>query len=375
MLRALATLDDTLPDRVERRREMTPPEDAAVARRSAGAGLRYSSDSDPGYGHRQRGKRRWYVDEAGRRLRDPAELERIESLAIPPAWTDVWISPDPRGHIQAVGRDARGRKQYRYHPEWRRQRDVEKYQRMVRLARRLPRIRGAVERELSRPGLPREKVLALVVRLLELTHLRVGGEEYRRLNRSFGLTTMRRRQASVSGSQIRFRFKGKGGKLHDVSIRDRRLARLMRKVGDLPGQRLFEYVDDAGERHAVRSEDVNAYLRDIAGADVTAKDFRTWAGTLTAFRVLLREPPSDAPSERRRRAKRALERAADALGNTAAVTRGSYVDPELLGAWEEGDLARLRLPDAESPVGRPGEVDSPEEEAALLRLLARRHSS
>lgn len=336
--------------------------------------LHYSSDQDPGYGRRVRGKRRWYVDEAGDRLDDPAEVERIEALAIPPAWTDVWISADPRAHIQAVGRDARGRKQYRYHPEWRRQRDADKYQRMVRLARRLPRIREAVERDLSRPGLPREKVLALVVRLLELTHLRVGGEEYRRLNESYGLATMRRGQADVSGSRVRFRFRGKGGKLHDVGIRDRRLARLMRKVQDLPGQRLFEYTDDEGEQRAVSSEDVNEYIRQISGTDVTAKDFRTWAGTLTAFRALLQEPPSEKESVRRRRAKRALDRAAEALGNTTTVTRTSYVDPEVLEAWEEGDLERLRLPHAESPPGPGNDVATPEEEAALLRLLRRRRS-
>lgn len=336
--------------------------------------LRYSSDRDTGYRRRGKGKRTWYVDDAGARLSDPAEIERIGSLAIPPAWTDVWVSADARGHVQAVGRDARGRKQYRYHPEWKRQRDAVKYERMVRLARRLPRIREAVERDLRRPGLPREKVLALVVRLLELTHLRVGGEAYRRLNQSYGLTTMRRRQASVSGSQVRFRFTGKGGKLHDVGIRDRRLARLVRQVQDLPGQRLFEYTDDEGERRALSSEDVNEYIREVSGADVTAKDFRTWAGTLTAFRALLHEPPSDRESVRRRRAKRALERAAEALGNSTAVTRSSYVDPELLEAWEDGDLDRLRLPDAAPPVGRPGDMASPEEEAALLRLLQRRRS-
>jgi DNA topoisomerase I len=315
-----------------------------------------------------------YIDDAGQELEDPAELERIASLAIPPAWTDVWICADPDGHIQAVGRDARGRKQYRYHPEWRRRRDVDKYERMVLLARRLPRIREAVDRDLSRPGLPREKVLALVVRLLELTHLRVGGEAYMRLNRSYGLTTMRRRQATVSGSRIRFRFKGKSGKLHDVGIRDRRLARLMRKVQDLPGQRLFEYTDESGDRSAVSSEDVNVYLRQVSGADLTAKDFRTWAGTLTAFRALLHEKTSEHESVRRRRAKRALQLAADVLGNTASVTRASYVHPDVLDAWQEGELERMRVPDSEPPIGLPGDVASAGEEAALLRLLERRRS-
>lgn len=334
--------------------------------------LRFSSDRDPGYRRLGRGKRTRYTDDAGVKLEDPGQLERIRSLAIPPAWTEVWICADRAGHIQAVGRDARGRKQYRYHPEWKRRRDADKYERMELLARRLPRIRAAVDRDLSRPGLPREKVLALVVRLLELTHLRVGGEAYMRLNRSYGLTTMRRRQATISGSYIRFRFKGKSGKLHDVGIRDRRLARLMRKVQDLPGQRLFEYIDEAGDRTAVSSEDVNDYLRQISGAELTAKDFRTWAGTLTAFRALLHEKTSEQESVRRRRAKRALRHAADALGNTTPVTRASYVHPGVLDAWQEGELERMRVPDSEPPGELPGEVASAGEEAALLRLLQKR---
>jgi DNA topoisomerase-1 len=207
-----------------------------------------------------------------------------------------------------------------------------------------------------------------------LTHLRVGGEAYLRLNRSYGLTTMRQSQATVSGSHIRFRFKGKGGKLHDVGIRDRRLSRLMRKIQDLPGQRLFEYTDEDGDLRPVGSEDVNDYLRQISGADVTAKDFRTWAGTLTAFRALLHEEPSEHESVRRRRAKRALQHAADVLGNTAAVTRSSYVHPDVLDAWQEGELERLRVSDSEPPIGLPGDVASAGEEAALLRLLARRRS-
>lgn len=336
--------------------------------------LRFSSDRDPGYRRQGRGKRTRYIDDAGVELDDPAELGRIQALAIPPAWIEVWICADHVGHIQAVGRDARGRKQYRYHPEWRRRRDADKYQRMVLLARRLPRIRDAVDRDLSRPGLPREKILALVVRLLELTHLRVGGEAYMRLNRSYGLTTMRRRQATVSGSHIRFHFRGKGGKDQDVGIRDRRLARLMRKVQDLPGQRLFEYTDEAGDRRSVSSEDVNDYLRQVSGADVTAKDFRTWAGTLTAFRALLHEKTSEHASVRRRRATRALQHAADALGNTTSVTRSSYVHPDVLEAWQEGELERMRVPDSAPPDGLPGDVASAGEEAALLRLLARRRS-
>jgi DNA topoisomerase-1 len=301
-------------------------------------------------------------------VRDAETLARIRALAIPPAWTDVWICCDPRGHLQAVGRDAKGRKVYRYHAAFTQRRDADKYARMLRFARRLPRIREAVERDLARPGLPRERVLALVVRLLELTHLRVGNEEYARLNRSYGLTTMRGRHATVTGSGIRFRFTGKSGVRHEVGVRDRRLASLLRRTQDLPGQHLFEYLDEDGVVHRVRSEDVNAYLRDIAGADVTAKDFRTWAATVLAFRALREAPGTDRAALARRRVKAAVEQVADRLGNTATVCRSSYIHPTVVDAWLTGALARMRLPATTAPVD-PAAPPTAEEEAAVLRLL------
>lgn len=333
--------------------------------------LRYSGDEDPGI--RRRGKTRFrYVDETGAPIRDRRTLQRIRGLAVPPAWTEVWICRDPRGHLQATGRDARGRKQYRYHPAWRRQRERDKYERMLRLAHRLPRVRDAVEADLSEPGLRKDKVVALAIRVLELTHLRVGNDEYARLNRSYGLTTLRERQASVDGSEIRFRFRGKGGKLHDISVRDRRLARVIRRVQDLPGQRLFEYVDESGEVHAIHSEDINGYLRKVSGVDISAKDLRTWAGTVLAFRALRGEEVPDRPTAARSGARRAIERVAERLGNTAAVARSSYVDPTLLEAWRDGAVRRVRMaPDHDPDAAGP---PTPAEEAALLRLLERWHA-
>jgi DNA topoisomerase-1 len=333
------------------------------------AELVYVSDRDAGLSRSASGKQTRYLDATGARVTDEATLARIRSLAIPPAWTEVWICADPRGHLQAVGRDARGRKQYRYHAEWRTRRDAEKHERVLRLARRLPRIRRVVDRDLGRRGLPREKVLALVVRLLELTHLRVGNEAYERLNGSFGLTTMRDRHATVTGGQIRFRFRGKGGKLHDVGLRDRRLARLIARIQELPGQRLFEYEDEAGVRHDVDSEDVNAYLRAAAGVDVTAKDLRTWAATVLAFRALRGAPSSERPAEARRAVNAALDEVAGRLGNTRAVARSSYVDPAIVDAWEAGALDRVRvaIDEPTDPSGPP----TPAEELAVRRLLER----
>jgi len=339
-----------------------------------GARLRHVSDQEPGYRRSGRGARTRYLREDGSRISDPAVLARIRALAIPPAWTDVWICVDPAGHLQAVGRDARGRKQYRYHPEWRRRRDTDKYERMLRLARRLPRIREAVERDLARRGLPREKVLALVVRLLDLTHLRIGGEAYRRDNGSHGLTTLRDRQARVDGATVRFRFRGKGGKQHDVGVTDRRLAALIRRIQELPGQRLFEYLGEDGQSHPIDSDDVNAYLRRVSGSAITAKDFRTWAATVLAFRALHGTQPDPTIRSSRRQLREAMEQAADRLGNTATVARSAYVDARLLDAWQDGDLARVRV--VTSDVPPPGDLESgpptPAEEAAVLRVLDRR---
>jgi DNA topoisomerase-1 len=300
------------------------------------AGLRYVSESGPGLRRRRVGRGLVYQDAANRRVTAPPTLRRIRALAIPPAWTDVWICASPAGHIQAVGRDARGRKQYRYHARWRQARDEIKYRRMLAFARALPRIRARVARDLARPGLTREKVLATVVRLLETTLIRVGNTEYARANRSFGLTTLRDRHVGVHGAEVRFSFRGKGGKEHVVGVRDRRLARIVRRLNDLPGQVLFQYVDDGGERRTVGSGDVNAYLREIAGAAFTAKDFRTWAGTVLAALALSEVRGFATPREAKRNILRAIERVAARLGNTPAICRASYVHPGVVEAYLDG---------------------------------------
>src|SRR5438552_2760071 len=262
------------PAAVEAAELVDPVESARAAR------LRYVADLSPGIRRRRVGKGFGYAASDGRPIRDAETLGRIRRLAIPPAWTDVWICPDPRGHLQATGRDARGRKQYRYHARWREVRDAVKYDRMLAFAQVLPKIRERSDRDLERSGMPREKVLAAIVRLLEETRIRVGNEEYRKENGSFGLTTLRDRHVDVIGAQVRFNFKGKSGKQHKVKLQDRRLARIVKRLQEVPGQELFTYLDDDGEAHAVQSDDVNDYLREITGDDFTAKDFRTWAGTL-----------------------------------------------------------------------------------------------
>jgi DNA topoisomerase-1 len=277
------------------------------------AGLRYVNDAMPGIRRRRAGRGFTYAGTDGRRLTDRRVLARIRALAIPPAWTDVWICPIARGHLQATGRDARGRKQYRYHARWREVRDEAKYGRMVAFGQALPRIRRRVEADLALPGLPRERVLAAVVRLLEKTAVRVGNEEYARENRSFGLTTLRNRHAEVGTSRIRFRFRGKGGKETEVELNDRRLARIVARCQELPGQALFTYLDEDGEPRTVDSADVNEYLREISGEEFTAKDFRTWAGTVLAtprprrggtWCGRWRQLPSASATRRRSRARR-----------------------------------------------------------------------
>ena len=300
------------------------------------AGLRHGSDRSPGIRRVRRGRGFAYEDAEGRPVRDDETLVRIRKLAIPPAWTDVWICPYPNGHLQATGRDARGRKQYRYHARWRARRDEIKFDRLIAFAEALPRIRRRTDRDLAHPGLPREKVLAGVVRLLELTLIRVGNDEYARLNRSFGLTTMHDRHARTEGSRVLFRFRGKSGHLHEVGIRDRRLARLVRRCQDLPGQELFQYVADDGDVRDVRSEDVNDYLRDAAGIEVTAKDFRTWAGTVAAYRALLGQDPPVNVRAAKRSVVAAMRETAERLGNTPAVARQAYVHPGVIEAYANG---------------------------------------
>src|SRR5215208_7168256 len=334
-------------------------------------GLRHSTDRRPGITRRRSGRGFSYRDADGNVLRDRETLARIRSLAIPPAWTDVWICPYPDGHLQATGRDAKGRKQYRYHPRFRRGRDAAKFERLVAFANALPAIRSRVDEDLARPGLPKEKVLAAVVRLLELTLIRVGNEEYARLNRSFGLTTLRDRHADVEGSRVQFRFRGKSGQDHEVGIRDRRLATVVRRCQELPGQELFQYVDDDGEIRDVASDDVNEYLREISGGDFTAKDFRTWAGTVLAYRALRALEPASTDAAARKNVVAAMRETAGALGNTPAVARQSYVHPAVLEAYTDGKVGGALVEAAEEQSTPPAESTG-EEEDAVVELLAQR---
>ena len=345
------------------------PTDRLDPRRSARlAGLRYSSDDRPGITRRRSGSGFRYRHASGRLVRDRATLGRIRALAVPPAWTDVWICPDPNGHIQATGRDARRRKQYRYHPSWRSRRDDAKFGRIVAFARLLPKIRRRCDRDLARRSLSREKVLAAVVRLLELTLIRVGNDEYARLNRSFGLTTLRGRHVSVDGSAIRFRFRGKSGRHHDVDLRDRRLANVVRRCEELPGQELFQYVDADGAAQDVTSDDVNDYLREASGADITTRDFRIWSGTVLAYRALSELDPPTTAQHAKRNVVEAIRASADGLGNTLAVARNSYVHPAVVDGYLAGTLPRLTRRSDGAADAVASSID-PAAEAALLRLL------
>ena len=334
------------------------------------AGLRYVSDAMPGVRRRRAGKGFSYIGPDGDRIADPDRVAWIRSLAIPPAWADVWISPIRRGHLQATGRDARGRKQYRYHARWRAVRDEAKYGRLIEFARALPRIRRRTDRDLRRRGLPREKVLALVVRLLEATLIRVGNDEYARENRSYGLSTMRDRHVEVRGATMRFSFRGKGGKEHDIDVRDERLARIVRQVQELPGQTLFQYRDADGARQDVTSGDVNDYLREISGAEFTAKDFRTWAGTVAAAMALQEFTEIDDEAGRKKAIVRAIETVAERLGNTPTVCRACYVHPDVLDSYLDGSLVEA-LTRRVRGVGRGAHALQPEEAAVLGLLRAR----
>jgi DNA topoisomerase-1 len=334
-------------------------------------GLRYVTDQMPGITREGSGQGFRYRYPIGEIVKDDAVLERIRSLAIPPAWTEVWICPDPAGHLQATGRDERGRKQSRYHPRWREIRDDTKYTRMIAFGQALPKIRRRVEQDLALPGLPRNKVLATVVRLLEVSLIRVGNEEYARENASFGLTTMRERHVDVEGSVLRFHFRGKAGKWHDVDIQDRRLARIVRQCQDLPGQELFQYLDEQGERQPVNSEDVNDYLREISGQDFTAKDFRTWAGTVLAAFALREFQQFDSQAQAKRNIVRAIESVAERLGNTVSVCRKCYIHPDVLGAYLDGTLVDTLKQRAERQLSE-SLSQLPAEEAAVLGLLQQR---
>jgi len=337
-----------------------------VASARAG-GLEHITDVGLGIRRRRAGKAFIYLTPRGRLLRDARELKRIRRLVIPPAWTDVWICPSARGHIQATGRDARGRKQYRYHPRWRELRDGTKFSRMVGFARALPRVRARVARDLVLPDLPRAKVVATVVRLLERTCIRVGNEEYVRQNASFGLTTLRDRHVRIDRSTLHFRFRGKSGKEQEVVLSDARLARIVERCRRLPGRELFKYVDGNGARQSIGSADVNAYLRAVTGEDFTAKDFRTWSGTVLAALALDAFDPYESVRQAKKNIVRAIEQTAEQLGNTPAVCRKSYVHPAVIEAYLDGlTLQTIR----DRPVDRLHGLRA--EESAVLALLEQR---
>lgn len=333
------------------------------------AGLRYVSDrTTPGIRRLGSKTRVRYVTPDGRTVSDAAELRRIRSLVVRPAWTDVWICPNPQGHLQATGRDARGRKQYRYHPRWREVRDEVKYGCLLAFSEALPPIRARTSIDLLRTGLPREKVLATVVQLLEKTFIRVGNEEYARQNGSVGLTTMRDAHAKIKGSRIRFEFRGKSGVGHAVDFEDRRLAAIIKSCRDLPGYELFQYVDDDGVRRSVDSADVNAYLREIGRADFTAKDFRTWAGTVLAARALVAIGGFESKRQAAGNVLRAVETVADRLGNTTSVCRKCYIHPAILDAYMDGaTIQTVRVRGRRNGRSRP----LGEDERAVVRLIER----
>ena len=340
-------------------------EQVAPAESARAAGLRYVFDQSPGIRRKRVGKAFTYLDGDGRTIRDPETIRRIKSLAIPPAWTDVWICPDPRGHLQATGRDARRRKQYRYHPRWREVRDAVKYDRMLAFAQALPKIRERTDQDLEQPGLPREKVLATVVRLLEETRIRIGNDEYRKENGSYGLTTLRNRQVNVIGAEVRFTFRGKSGKNHSIELHDRRMARIIKRFLEIPGQELFKCVDDDGEVKAINSADVNEYLRQITREDFTAKDFRTWAGTILAARFLRETAGAMNARRAKKELVRAIARVADELGNTPAVAKKGYIHPAVIAAYLSGGLK----PISEKADADPYQLSA--EERSLLALLGK----
>jgi DNA topoisomerase I len=333
------------------------------------AGLRYTADDKPGIRRVKRGRAFRYLDARGKPAR-PKDVHRIRSLVIPPAWTDVWISPDPLGHLQATGRDARGRKQYRYHARWRKVRDETKYGRLIEFGRAIPVIRRRTDGDLRRAGLPRLKVLAAVVKLLEKTFIRVGNDEYARDNRSFGLTTMRDGHVKVSGSTVRFFFRGKSGVEHELDLDDRRLARIVKQCRDLPGQELFQYRDERGAVVDVGSADVNAYLKEVTGEDFTSKDFRTWAGTVLAATLLCDYEAADSEARARKNVVDAIEQVAKRLGNTRAVCRKSYVHPAVIDAYLDGSMMRTAAQRAGRTARAVGRMT--ESEAVVLGLLQRR---
>ncbi len=332
------------------------------------AGLHYVTDDRPGIRRVRAGKGFRYVGPEGKSLRDVRQLQRIKSLAIPPAWTDVWICSDAQGHLQATGRDARGRKQYRYHARWRKVRDELKYDRMVDFGKALPKIRRQARQHLRQPGLTRDKVLAAIVRLLELSCIRVGNDEYARTNKSYGLTTLKDRHAKINGSRVQFHFRGKLGKEHTIDLNHPKLARVIRQCRDLPGQELFQYVDQEGVRHDVTSSEVNDYLREISGRDFTAKDFRTWTGTVLAALALAEFEQIDSQAQAKKNIVRAIEHVAERLGNTPTICKKCYVHPVIWETYLDGTLTQTLRQKAEREIRQSVGKLRPEE-AAVLTLL------
>jgi DNA topoisomerase-1 len=340
---------------------------------AAHAGLVYVTDGAAGISRRRSGAGWTYFAPNGARIRGARDRRRLDGLAIPPAWTDVWICPDPQGHIQATARDARGRKQYRYHPSYREARDRSKFRRMLEFSEALPRLRERIERDLRSANLGRHQLLATVVRLLDKTLIRVGNDEYARANRSFGLTTLRRRHVNVKGSMLRFTFRGKSGIEHSIAINDLRLAHIVQRCNDLAGQEMFQYVDAFGRRQGITSDDVNAYLREISGRDITAKDFRTWGGTMLAALELRAMGRASSRREADRNVIRAIDEVAERLGNTRTVCRKYYVHPGLVQAYHLG----LTVPATVPVRPRRGRQERPEaalrrDEVAVLQFLQER---
>jgi DNA topoisomerase I len=370
--RASASMDGCRRERARRARPdaedaggVVDPEEAAER-----AGLRYVSDGRPGLRRKKSGKGFSYARPEGSTLSDRQVLSRIRSLAIPPAWTDVWICLFADGHIQATGRDARGRKQYRYHPRFREVRESTKYEHVLAFADALPTIRSKVREHMALRGLPREKILATVVHLLETTLIRVGNDDYARQNNSYGLTTLKNRHVEVNGSDIRFRFTGKGGKQWSLRIRDRRIAKIIRACQELPGQELLQYIDEEGRQQDVASGDVNTYLREITGQDITAKDFRTWAGTVLAAIALNEMREFDSQAQAKKNVRAAIERVAGRLGNTPTICRKCYVHPEVLSAYLDRRLALKIKSQVESELREELAGLQPEEVAVLSLLRA-----
>lgn len=342
---------------------VTDPAESAKA-----AGLRYVYDDQPGISRLRRGKSFRYAASDGSPVKDTKALARIKSLVIPPAWNDVWICKDENGHLQCTGRDVKGRKQSRYHPKWRTVRDESKYERMLLFGEVLPKIRERIEHDLALRGLPREKVLAAIVRLLETTYIRVGNTEYARTNKSYGLTTMRNRHVRVRGSKMQFHFEGKSGVEHTIDLNDARLAKIVKSCSDLPGYELFQYVGEDGVPHTVDSSDVNAYLFEITGQHFTAKDFRTWAGTVLACVMLKEFEAFGSATEAKRNVVQAIKKVAAELGNTPSVCRKAYVHPAVLECYMSGVLTPAEKACAEAKVAAAVSALRDEEEA-MMKLL------